>query len=437
MKQKLYGVLIGTLLGTFLGLTTQVYADTKKQKELPYVELKQFTHVIDQVKKHYVEDVEDEALFEEAIRGMLAGLDPHSAYLDKDSMRELKTSTSGKFGGLGIEVTSEDGFVKVVSPIDNTPASKAGIQPGDLIIRIDDTPVKGMSLNDAVALMRGPKGEKITLTILRQNADAPIVVELTREIIKVDSVRAEILEPGYGYLRISHFQAGTGKDVKTALNKLEKENGGKLGGLVLDLRNNPGGVLEASVDVSDVFLDSKKIGHDRLVVYTEGRMPSSKMREHARTGDALQGAPIVVLVNSGSASASEIVAGALQDHGRAIIMGTSTFGKGSVQTVIPLQDDNGLKLTTALYYTPSGRSIQAEGIVPDITLQNYTLSKEDNAFRDAITLRERDLTGHLANGDDAEEEVVLEQQEYMDYALVEALNLLKGLHILSSRVEKS
>ncbi len=416
-----------------LGLTTQVYADTK-QKDLPVVELKQFTHVVDQIKKYYVEDVEDEVLFEEAVRGMLAGLDPHSAYLDKEMMSDLQVSTSGKFGGLGIEVTMEDGFVKVVSPIDDSPASRAGMQPGDLIIRIDDAPVKGMSLTDAVNLMRGPKGEKIKLTVLREGADAPIVVELARDTIKVDSVRTEMLEPGYGYLRISHFQASTGKDVKKALKKMEQNDG--INGLVLDLRNNPGGVLEAAVDVSDIFLDSKKIGYDRLVVYTEGRMSSSKLREHARTGDILEGAPMVVLVNAGSASASEIVAGALQDHGRAIIMGSRTFGKGSVQTVIPLQDDNGLKLTTALYYTPAGRSIQAEGIEPDITLNNYVLTKGDARFN-SMTVRESDLSNHIGNGTKGEEAVDIDIEQPLDYALIEALNLLKGLRILSEQSIKN
>ncbi len=428
----------GLILGTLLGITSQVYADptatNKQQKELPYVELKQFTHVVDQINKYYVEDVDDQVIFENAIRGMLSGLDPHSAYLDKEMMHDLKVSTSGKFGGLGIEVTMEDGFVKVVSPIDDTPASRAGIQPGDLIIRIDDTPVKGMSLNDAVNLMPGPKGEKIKLTILRENATAPIVVELQRDTIKVDSVRTELVEPNYGYLRISNFQAQTGSDVRTAIEKLEKENNGKLEGLVLDLRNNPGGVLEAAVEVSDVFLDSKTIGYDRLIVYTEGRMSSSKIREHAHGNDILSGAPMVILVNSGSASASEIVAGALQDHHRAIVMGTNTFGKGSVQTVIPLQDDTGLKLTTALYYTPAGRSIQAEGIKPDIALQDYTLSKQDNQqLEAAITVREKDLTGHIKNGDDIVVEETIEQPVHEDYALIEAINLLKGLHILSSR----
>jgi carboxyl-terminal processing protease len=421
-----------------LSIATQVHANNKqnnKQKDLPVVELKQFTHVVDQIKKYYVDEVEDEKLFEEAVRGMLAGLDPHSAYLDKDMMQDLKVSTSGKFGGLGIEVTMEDGFVKVVSPIDDTPASRAGIQPGDLIIRIDDTPVKGMSLNDAVTRMRGPKGAKISLTIIRDGADAPIVVELARDTIKVHSARAEILEPGYGYLRISTFQAQTGDDVKKALHKLKQENKGDLSGLILDLRNNPGGVLEAAVDVSDIFLDSKKIGYDRLVVYTEGRMSSSKLREHARTGDVIDGAPMVVLVNGGSASASEIVAGALQDHARAIIMGGQTFGKGSVQTVIPLQEDNGLKLTTALYYTPSGRSIQAEGIKPDITLQNYVLSHGDNTFV-SMAVRESNLSNHINNGKgDGEEEVEIKVEEPQDYAIIEALNLLKGLHILSAQAQ--
>lgn len=434
IKHLILPAFTGALLGLLLTQATNVYAQDKQNKNLPLNELKQFTHVLDQIKKDYVEEVKDDLLFENAIRGMLAGLDPHSAYLDQDAMRDLKTSTTGKFGGLGIEVTMEDGFVKVVSPIDGTPAAEANIEPGDLIIKIDDTPVKGLSLTDAVNLMRGDKGSKVRLTIIREGATQPLVKELRRDIIKVDSVRAELIEPGYGYLRISTFQSQTGKDVTNALAKLKQENKGDLKGLVLDLRNNPGGVLEAAVDVSDVFLDSKNIGYDRLIVYTDGRMSSSKMREQARSADTLKGAPMVVLLNGGSASASEIVAGALQDHHRAIIMGTQSFGKGSVQTVIPMQDDTGLKLTTALYFTPSGRSIQADGIKPDVELSNYVLSRGDETFA-SLMLREKDLSGHLNNTKEIQETVVEETkaEKPLDYAKIEALNLLKGLAILSTQ----
>lgn len=436
LKQLFWPACGGIVFGFLLMQANLVYGQDKEQKKLPVVELKQFTHVLDQVKKNYVEDVEDTALFENAIRGMLAGLDPHSSYLDAETMEELQVSTSGKFGGLGIEVTMEDGFVKVVSPIDDTPASRADVKPGDLIIRIDETPVKGMSLLEAVNMLRGPKGSKVNLMILRENAAKPINVQLTRDTIKVDSVKAETLEPGYGYLRLTHFQSKTGSDVKDAVKDLMKQNDGQLKGLILDMRNNPGGVLEAAVDVSDVFLDSKNLGYDRLIVYTDGRMASSKMREYARSADLLKGAPMVVLVNTGSASAAEIVAGALQDHHRAIIMGNPTFGKGSVQTVIPLAEDNGLKLTTALYYTPKGRSIQAEGIQPDVTLNDYTISV-DEEVDESFVLREKDLTNHFEQDKETEglSEVmfVKGKEGKLDYGLVEALNLLKGLSILQQQ----
>lgn len=427
-------VLAGGILGVMLTQSGFLHAADPDSK-LPLAELKEFTHVLDQVKKNYVDDVPDDKLFENAIRGMLDGLDPHSAYLDKEMMDDLKAATTGKFGGLGIEVTMENGFVKVISPIDDTPASRAGIKSGDLIIRINDKPVKGMALNDAVDMMRGEKDSPISLTILRENAQKPLELTIKRDIIKVNSVKSEMLEPNYAYVRVSNFQGKTGDDLKTAINKLKDENKGKpLDGLVLDLRNNPGGVLEAAVDVSDLFLDSKKIGYDKLIVYTDGRMSSSKMREVANSDDILNGAPMVVLVNSGSASASEIVAGALQDHKRAIIMGTQTFGKGSVQTVIPLQGDTGLKLTTALYYTPSGRSIQAEGIKPDVTLNNYVLTAGDNSF-DSLMISEKDLSNHLNVNKDpstiAEAKAATDaDKSTTDYAKIEALNLLKGLHIL-------
>lgn len=429
----------GVVLGTMLSLSVNVYALTDDKsgapEPLPLLEMKQFTHVLDQVKKDYVKPVEDKILFENAMRGVLSGLDPHSAYLDQEDMRDLMVTTSGKFGGLGIEVTMEDGFVKVISPIDDSPASKAKIMPGDLIVRINETPVKGMSLAEAVNMMRGDKGSPITLTIVREKMTKPLVLTLLRDLIQVASVKSDLLEQNYGYIRITHFQEHTGDDIRKAITALEATNKTPLKGLVLDLRNNPGGVLESAVDVSDAFLDSKKIGYDHLVVYTDGRMPSSKMREYAKGSDMLNGAPMVVLVNGGSASASEIVAGALQDHHRAIIMGSQTFGKGSVQTVIPLQKDTGLKLTTALYYTPSGRSIQAEGIKPDVTLENYMLAQNGDDLK-ALALREEDLSRHLDNtvtpATPTADKSAAEQTP-ADYGKTEALNLLKGLAILEKK----
>ncbi|HFE32809.1 MAG TPA: S41 family peptidase, partial [Gammaproteobacteria bacterium] len=356
---------IGLTLGVMLAIGQGVLAEKEKAQHgaapLPLNELRTFTEVFARIKKDYVEPVSDKELLENAIRGMLSGLDPHSSYLDPDSFKDLQVGTTGEFGGLGIEVGMEDGFVKVISPIDDTPAQRAGVKAGDLVIRLDEKPVKGMTLRDAVNIMRGKVGSKITLTIIREGEEKPLKITITRAIIKVKSVRQRNLEDGFGYLRISQFQSHTGENLADAIDKLKEENGGKLKGLVLDLRNNPGGVLNAAVEVSDAFLDKG------LIVYTKGRIRDSDMKFNATPRTLLDGAPLVVLVNGGSASASEIVAGALQDHKRALIVGTRTFGKGSVQTILPLNNNTALKLTTARYYTPSGRSIQAEGIEPDIT----------------------------------------------------------------------
>jgi carboxyl-terminal processing protease len=322
----------------------------------------------------------------------------------------------------------ENGFIKVVSPIDDTPAQKAGIKTGDLIIKLDDKPVKGMSLTDAVKTMRGEPGSKIVLTIVREGEEAPLKLTLTRDVIKVKSVKSRMLEKGYGYIRISSFQSGTGDALKEALKALKKENGGTLKGLVLDLRNNPGGVLNAAVDVSDAFLKSG------LIVYTEGRIENSEMRFNAAPDDLIDGAPIVVLINAGSASASEIVAGALQDQKRAVIMGEKSFGKGSVQTILPTSNGAAVKLTTARYYTPSGRSIQAEGIEPDVSLARVKLESLDKT--DFIPVKESDLSHHLQNGKKTANEKKegegkdKESLDMEDYALHEALNLLKGISIM-------
>ena len=402
-------------------------------QELPLDEIRTFTEVFAKVKKDYVEGVNDRQLLESAIRGMLAGLDPHSSYLDRDAYLDLQEGTSGEFGGLGIEVGVEDGFIKVISPIDDTPAAKAGIQAGDVIIRLDETPVKGMSLNDAVNLMRGKPGTAITLTIARENEDGPLDIVVVRDVIKIKSVRSRTLQPGFGYLRISNFQTHTPDDVRENLTKLMEENDNSLKGLVMDLRNNPGGILSAAVAISDYFLDQG------LIVYTEGRVTDSKLRFNAKPDDLIDGAPIVVLVNAGSASASEIVAGALQDHKRAIIMGQQTFGKGSVQTILPLPDESALKLTTARYYTPSGTSIQAAGIKPDITIDRVRV---ENVAESRTTVKEANLSGHLENNIDNENDGGNEGQQANsnsapsatgDYELYEALNVLKGLTILTQR----
>ena len=435
---------LGIILGVLLSIGSTVIADRENSADntqqqagtvtLPYEELRAFTEVFGRIKSDYVEPVSDKKLLEDAIKGMLAGLDPHSAYLDPEQYNDLKVGTTGQFGGLGIEVTMEDGFVKVVSPIDDTPAQKAGMEAGDLVIRLDEKPVKGMTLAEAVKLMRGKPGSDILLTVIREGEDAPLKITITRDIIKVKSVKSRIIEKNYGYLRISSFQSRTGKAVVDAVAKLKKENKGKLNGLVLDLRNNPGGVLNAAVEVSDAFLEKG------LIVYTEGRIKNSEMRFNAAPGDVVDGVPVVVLVNAGSASASEIVAGALQDHKRAIIMGEKSFGKGSVQTILPTNGTAAIKLTTARYYTPSGRSIQAEGIKPDIVLAKVKLeSLKASGF---TPVKESDLSHHLGNGkekgkekeevksktkNEKEEEQSLDMR---DYALHEAVTLLKGLSIL-------
>lgn len=425
-------VLSGAVLGASLMVGGTVFATRQTANDiLPLEQMRAFTDVFSRIKSNYVEDVSDDELLEHAIRGMLNGLDPHSSYLNTEEFNELRIGTTGEFGGLGIEVGMEDGFVRVVSPIDDTPAERAGMQSGDLIIRLDETPVKGLSLNDAVKLMRGKPGSTIMLTVIREGEDKPLSVEIERAVIKTTSVRSRILEDEYGYVRISHFQTKTSEDMSKAIKKLKKEVGGELDGLVLDLRNNPGGVLSGARHVSDAFLD------DGLIVYTDGREPGSKLRYSATSGDLIDGAPLIILVNGGSASASEIVAGAIQDHGRGIIMGTKTFGKGSVQTIQDLPGGGAVKLTTARYYTPSGRSIQAQGITPDIETQQATLTQVERSI-DPLT--EASLSGHLSNGEDEEEAKTAESEESEnenlirdDYQLYEALNLLRGLNILSKK----
>ena len=406
--------------------------------ELPVDQIRTFAEVFAKIKKDYVEDVEDGVLLENAIKGMLEGLDPHSSYLDEDAYMDLQEGTSGEFGGLGIEVSMEDGFIKVISPIDDTPAQKAGLQSGDLVIRLDETPVKGLSLNDAVTRMRGEPGTDITLTIIREGEEKPLKITITRDVIKVKSVRTQTLEPGFGYLRISHFQSRTAEDARTGVQQLKQDNNGNLNGLILDLRNNPGGILSAAVSISDLFLDKG------LIVYTEGRIDDSRLKFNAKPADILDNAPIVVLVNAGSASASEIVAGALQDHKRGIIMGQKTFGKGSVQTVLPISNAAALKLTTARYFTPSGRSIQVSGIEPDVVITRVKVESLEEEETHIIT--EENLNRHLDNNtqDDTQQETTngdedtaaqIKARLLEDYALQQALNVLKSLQILTAGEE--
>lgn len=434
--KKSIWMLLGTFFGAMIVVGTNVLAEEaaaeesqqRNQISLPLEELQAFVEVFNRVSSDYVEEVEDKALLEGAISGMLSSLDPHSAYLPPSNYKKMEEHTTGEFGGLGMEVGMEDGFVKVISPIDDTPAQKAGVQSGDLIIKLDDHPVKGKSLSEAVKLMRGKPGTQLKLTIIREGEEKPLVKTLTRAIIKVKSVKGKLLKDGMGYVRISQFQMRTGEDLIDTIQQLETENKSTLKGLVLDLRNNPGGVLRAAVQVSDAFLD------EGLIVYTKGRVKNAEMRFEAEAGDILQGKPIVVLINEGSASASEIVSGALQDHKRGLILGRNSFGKGSVQTLLPLNNGGAIKVTTARYYTPSGRSIQAEGIVPDIKIDQVKIEKIN--MEDLERIKEKDLTGHLDGKDDVKQleaeklkidkdlEVILAK----DYELNEALNVLKGMY---------
>jgi carboxyl-terminal processing protease len=395
-------VTVGILVGVMISINYSAVAQ-RSLTPLPVEEMRAFTDVFEAIKRNYVEPVEDKKLFAEAINGMLTGLDPHSAYLDQDAFRELQVGTQGEFGGLGIEVGMEDGFVKVVAPIDDTPAARAGLKSGDLIIKLDDTAVKGMSLNDAVKRMRGKPNSKIVLTVVRKGEPAPFPVTLTRAIIKIQSVKSKLIEPDYGYVRVSQFQEHTGETLVKHIDNLYKQNQKALKGLILDLRNDPGGLLNGAVAVSAAFLPQNS-----LVVYTDGRTEDAKMKLNASGEHYLRGrtredyiqklppeiknVPMVVLVNGGSASASEIVAGALQDHKRAVVMGTQTFGKGSVQTIMPLGNNTAIKLTTARYYTPSGRSIQAKGITPDFLVEDPY-----NPSELSMRMREADLGRHLLN----------------------------------------
>ena len=395
-------------------------ADTREDDSLPLEELRMFAEVYGRIKDAYVEPVDDRELLEDAIRGMLAGLDPHSTYLEPEAFESLQVHTSGEFGGLGIEVGMEDGFVRVIAPIDDTPAQRAGIKAGDLIIKLDDTPVQGLSLSEAVDLMRGEIGSEIRITLVREGVEKPFDLTLVRDSIKVVSVKSRELEPQYGYLRITQFQLNTAEDMRKALARLNQQQ--PLKGLVLDLRNNPGGVLQAAVDVADTFLD------EGLIVYTEGRLPSSQLEFSANEETLAADLPLVVLINGGSASASEIVAGALQDHQRAVLMGTDSFGKGSVQTVLPLAGERALKLTTARYFTPKGRSIQAQGIHPDVVVEEGRLT--DVQHEDLV--KERDLARHLENGPEESGDEDSGTLAETDFQLYQALNLLKALNIVAA-----
>ena len=411
-----------------------------------YESIELFTDVMSIIKKSYVEEVDTKKLVYGAINGMLSSLDPHSSFMSPDSYKEMKVDTKGAFGGLGIEISIKDGVLTVISPIEDTPAFKAGIKAGDMILKIDDKFTKDLNINDAVKRMRGKKGSTVILTIMREGLEKPKEFPLVRDIIQVKSVRFNLMDAGYGYVRIAQFQEKTDEDLSKALKTMKEEYKGELKGLVLDMRNDPGGLLDQAVRVADHFVQE-----GQMIVYTEGREKDSKMQFTAKKGGKEPNYPIVVLINGGSASASEIVAGALQDHKRAIILGTQSFGKGSVQTIIPLSDDSGLRLTTARYYTPKGRSIQAKGITPDITVEVVELPKP-TAKKDSMHLREKDLENHFesedksGSGDAKKEEKKtdkkddktekvpskLEDNLKNDYQVLRALDLLKGWELIKS-----
>lgn len=415
-------------------LTAPVYAEQVVEAEakivpskLPLEQLRTFAEIYERIRNSYVEETSDSELLENAIRGMLNGLDPHSSYLGPEDFRDLQESTSGKFGGLGLEVGTEEGFIKVITPIDDTPAAAAGIKTGDIIIKLDDENVKGMDVNDTIERMRGEPGTKIKLTIMREGENKPLEFTLKRAEIKVASTKLKLIEPNFGYIRLTQFQENSGPETVDALRKLAKDNKAPLEGLVLDLRNNPGGILDAAVQVVDAFVEQG------LIVYTKGRIPSSDVSYEASADTEAPDLPLVVLINGGSASASEIVAGALQDHGRAVIMGTQSFGKGSVQTVLPLNGDHALKLTTARYFTPKGRSIQAQGIVPDITVNTGSFKADEQTHY----YKEADLKGHLENNKEAattaNDAELLAKLASEDYQLYQALTLLKGMALVKPK----
>lgn len=415
---------------------------SSKQNEntvtLPTQDIERFATVISQIHHYYVEPTDDKKLLNYAISGMLSSLDPHSDYLDESALKDLATTTTGKFGGIGIEILPVDGFIKVISPIDDTPAYKAGIKAGDLIVRINNKLVRDIILRDAIDMIRGESGTKVHLTILRKDAKKPLEFDVTRQVIKYKTVKTELLPGNYGYIRLSFFQDSTRADLEKGIKNLQEEAGAPLKGVILDLRNNPGGLLDSAVDVTELFLDSKHLKYSGLVVYTKGRIPSADIKVSATGHDILRGIPLVVMINEGSASASEIVAGALQDQKRATLVGQKSFGKGSVQTVLGIDETSAIKLTTALYYTPSGRSIQAKGIEPDIEIPDMTIPKPTTDDSEALlSVSEADLEKHLPNSsaDTAiknkltSKEIEKKNQEllYSNFELYQTLNILKGL----------
>jgi carboxyl-terminal processing protease len=451
-RSRRTGMGLAIVLAFVAGIAASDLMDVRKVGAAPkdsYEGIETFTNILSIIQKNYVDEVQTKQLIEGAVNGMLTSLDPHSAYLTPELYKELQVETKGSFGGLGIEITNKSGMLTVVAPIEDTPAYRAGVKSGDVILKIDGEFTKDMTLVEAVKRMRGKPDTKVKLTIKRENPNQLFDVSLNREVIKIQSVKSKPLEKGYGYLRVTQFQERTDDDLERAIKQLDAENGG-LQGVVLDLRNNPGGLLTQAVKVADMFLDSG------LIVYTDGRLENQKQKYFAHKPGTYADFPMVVLVNGGSASASEIVAGALQDHKRALVLGTTTFGKGSVQTILPLDESSALRLTTARYYTPNGRSIQATGIVPDITMdQGVKMAKGDNPAKPSVApLREANLPRHLEHPNaggkpgsvdedddggeslDAVPEGVKEGELGSDPQLDRALELLKSWQVFKTFVAK-
>lgn len=400
MKQKWIAIALTCVFIQAYGLPNLFAVSSSNEtdtteKNVPQKEIKEFVTAIQAIQHYYIKPVTDNHLLLSAISGMVTQLDPHSTFLDEEDLKDLNTTVSGEFVGIGVELTSEHGLLKVISPIDDTPAAKVGLKPGDMIIKVDDKLIQNMSLSDAINHIKGKKGTKVTLTVIRENEKEPLTLSMMRDTVKIQAVKSEMVLPGYGYVRLALFQGPVEQKIKEAIEGLKKQANGKLNGLILDLRGNPGGLLDVSAEVADLFLDTNKSNlYHNLIVYTKGRIADSDVTFKAKPGDIIPGVPLVVLIDKGSASASEIVAGALQDYKRAVLLGTQSFGKGSVQTVIPIGDNAAVKLTTALYYTPAGREIQAQGIEPNIIVPQ--LKVDDQSLKD-FEVNEGSFEGHLLN----------------------------------------
>lgn len=441
MRFAVTKIIFGVFLLQGAAFAANVSSEPSNQlQKYPVQDVARFSKALSAIQQYYIKPVKDETLFNQAIRGMVASLDPHSTFLDQSDLRELKTTVSGEFVGIGVELTTQQGALKVISPVEGSPAARAGIKTDDLIVKIDGELVQNMNLRDAVNKIKGPKGSTVALTLIRKGEEKPLVLNIIREMIVVQSVKSKLLEPGYAYSRLTFFQGPVSTTLAKDIRKMLDASNGKLRGMILDLRNNPGGLLDESAAVADLFLDANELKKfDGVIVYTKGRIPGADIKFKAHPNDTIKGVPLIVLINGGSASASEIVAGALQDYRRAVIMGTQSFGKGSVQTVIPLNDDTAIKLTTALYLTPSGRVIQANGIRPDVVVPDLTVdSKKITALLD---VDESNLRGHLQGENVDADEIkrkteILEKnkQEFNlakeDYQLYEALLMLKGMHAI-------